>query len=225
MTNAPSVPSSIASAVKITDVRVKIAPGADAAGNEAGRLLAFCSITLDGCFVVRDLKLIRGEQGPFVAMPSRKITARCEECGGKNPLRANYCGDCGAAQNDDPTDPRHCGDGRPKLYADIAHPINASCRAQVEADVVAAWERECVLAADPAYVCRYDDCDVGESVPDPSPVVRPSPSRSLPNVPGASRRVDDGATIRAPKVGRTTSRGPLRTARAVEPAGAFGDGL
>jgi stage V sporulation protein G len=36
------------------------------------RLKAYVTITLDGCFVIRDLKVIQGTQGLFVAMPSKK---------------------------------------------------------------------------------------------------------------------------------------------------------
>ena len=36
------------------------------------RLKAYVSITIDNCFVVRDLKVIRGNNGLFVAMPSKK---------------------------------------------------------------------------------------------------------------------------------------------------------
>ena len=36
------------------------------------RLKAYISITLDSCFVVRDLKIIQGLSGLFVAMPSKK---------------------------------------------------------------------------------------------------------------------------------------------------------
>jgi len=36
------------------------------------RLKAYVSITLDDCFVVRDLKVIQGPNGLFVAMPSKK---------------------------------------------------------------------------------------------------------------------------------------------------------
>lgn len=36
------------------------------------RLKAYVSITIDDCFVIRDLKVIRGNQGLFVAMPSKK---------------------------------------------------------------------------------------------------------------------------------------------------------
>ncbi len=36
------------------------------------RLKAYVTITIDECFVVRDLKIIRGNEGLFVAMPSKK---------------------------------------------------------------------------------------------------------------------------------------------------------
>ncbi len=36
------------------------------------RLKAYVSITIDNCFVVRDLKIIEGTNGLFVAMPSKK---------------------------------------------------------------------------------------------------------------------------------------------------------
>ncbi|MEY4615353.1 MAG: hypothetical protein RJB66_313 [Pseudomonadota bacterium] len=36
------------------------------------RLKAYVSITIDNCFVVRDLKIIQGPNGLFVAMPSKK---------------------------------------------------------------------------------------------------------------------------------------------------------
>src|SRR6056300_1589726 len=76
-------------AVKITEVRIKLIEDA------AERLLAFCSITLDAAFVVRDMKIIVGPNGPFVAMPSRKLTSHCQGCGCKNPIRANFCNQCG----------------------------------------------------------------------------------------------------------------------------------
>jgi stage V sporulation protein G len=36
------------------------------------RVKAYVAITLDDCFVVRDLKVINGNSGLFVAMPSKK---------------------------------------------------------------------------------------------------------------------------------------------------------
>lgn len=39
---------------------------------EEEKLKAYVSITLDHCFVVRDLKIIQGTSGYFVSMPSKK---------------------------------------------------------------------------------------------------------------------------------------------------------
>src|SRR5947209_7017783 len=90
------------------------------------RLMAFCSITFDDAFVVRDLKIIEGAKGCFVAMPSRKLTDRCGGCGCKNHLRARCCNNCGHRLDENRG--MRDGDGRVKLHADIAHPINSTCR-------------------------------------------------------------------------------------------------
>jgi stage V sporulation protein G len=39
---------------------------------EEDKLRAYVTITLDNCFVIRDLKIIRGTTGYFVSMPSKK---------------------------------------------------------------------------------------------------------------------------------------------------------
>lgn len=135
--------------MEITEVRIKLVH------ESQDRLLAFCSITIDGAFVVRDLKIIQGTRGAFVAMPSRKLMDRCRKCGGKNALRASYCNQCGGRLPDDRA-PKET-DGRAKLYADIAHPINQECREMIQSAVIVAYEQEQILSQDPNYVCRYDD--------------------------------------------------------------------
>ena len=40
--------------------------------NNEDKLKAFVTVTLDDCFVVRDIKIIKGNSGLFVAMPSKK---------------------------------------------------------------------------------------------------------------------------------------------------------
>ncbi|MGD9856819.1 MAG: septation protein SpoVG family protein, partial [Planctomycetaceae bacterium] len=106
-------------------------------------------------FVIRDLKIIQGSKGPFVAMPSRKLTDKCPKCTAKNNLRAAFCNDCGHRLLPDRA--LKGQDGRAKLYADVAHPINSECRDQIQEDVLRAYEDELVLASQPGYVCRYDD--------------------------------------------------------------------
>jgi stage V sporulation protein G len=140
--------------VEITEVRVKLM-------DEPGeRLQAFCSITFDDSFVVRDLKIIEGTSGPFVAMPSRKLTAHCFQCGCKNHLRAAYCNQCGMKLKEQLSIKDE--DGRAKLYADIAHPINSACREMIQARVIAAFEEEKARARQPGYVSTYDDIDGGD---------------------------------------------------------------
>ena len=51
--------------MRITDVRVRRI-------TQSGKMKAVVSITLDNEFVVHDIKVIDGEKGLFIAMPSRK---------------------------------------------------------------------------------------------------------------------------------------------------------
>lgn len=143
--------------MEVTEVRIKLI-------EEAGeRLQAFCSITFDNCFVIRDLKIIGGTNGPFVAMPSRKLTAHCQQCGCKNHLRAAYCNQCGNRMKEDRTVKDE--DGRLKLYADIAHPINSACREMIQDRVIREFREEIVRAKQPGYVSRYEDFDHEDSSP------------------------------------------------------------
>jgi stage V sporulation protein G len=135
--------------MEITEVRIKLMEDSD------DRLQAFCSITVDDCFVIRDLKIIEGTSGPFVAMPSRKLTSHCPNCGTKNHLRSGYCNSCGGRLKEDRT--IRDQDGRAKLYADIAHPINSLCREMIQKRVIEEYRGERERATQPDYVSRYDD--------------------------------------------------------------------
>ena len=130
--------------MKITEVRVKLVR------NKDDRLKAFCSMTFDREFVVRDIKIIEGVGGYFVAMPSRKMSDHCERCGGKNHMRAKFCNNCGQAlpPNRVKRDPK----GRMKLHADIAHPINTRCRQTIQRTVIAAFKNEVEKSRRPDYI-------------------------------------------------------------------------
>jgi len=52
--------------MKITDVRIRKL-------REEGKMKAVVSLTFDDAFVVHDIKVIEGQNGLFVAMPSRKV--------------------------------------------------------------------------------------------------------------------------------------------------------
>jgi stage V sporulation protein G len=139
--------------VVITEVRIKLMDD----NHENERLQAFCSVTFDDAYVVRDLKIIEGTKGSFVAMPSRKLTDRCPQCGSKNHLRARYCNQCGGKLDEDRA--TRDADGRVKLHADIAHPINSACRELIQSAVLKAFHMEKEKSKMPGYVCTYDDYD------------------------------------------------------------------
>ena len=146
--------------MEITEVRVKLV------ANKDDRLKGFCSMTLDNEFVVRDVKVIEGTSGLFVAMPSRKMSDHCDKCGWKNHLRARFCNNCGAAlsENRAKTDAK----GRMKVHADIAHPINAECRRRIQERIVEAFEEEFEKSKEPGYkpvdLDEGDDFDIPDAV-------------------------------------------------------------
>ena len=83
--------------MKITDVRLKKVDGHN-------RLKAIASVTIDDCFVIHELRIIEGDNGLFIAMPSRKLP-----------------------------------EGE---FKDIAHPINAETREQLEKAVLDEYNKQ-----------------------------------------------------------------------------------
>ena len=74
---------------QITDVKIALNEG------NSGKLKAFATMTLDDAFVVRDIKVIDGKKGLFVAMPCVQITEKCPNCGRRNVVHSRYCSNCG----------------------------------------------------------------------------------------------------------------------------------
>jgi stage V sporulation protein G len=203
--------------VVITEVRIKLMED----NNE--RLLAFCSVTFDDAFVVRDLKIIEGSKGSFVAMPSRKLTDRCPQCGCKNHLRARYCNQCGHKLDEERA--VRDADGRAKLHADIAHPINSACREVVQNAILKAYREERERAKQPGYVCTYDDLDGGDLEESYSQVVGElnSPKRVA-----AEYRVHSGHASHAGHAHRASAGQEMASpviGRKEEDSGKFGAGI
>ncbi|MGE4285878.1 MAG: SpoVG family protein [Phycisphaerae bacterium] len=118
--------------MEVSKVQVKLAEKNDE------RLKAFCSVVLCGEFVVRDIKIIEGPSGLFVAMPSKQLTEHCS-CGAKNGLKARYCSFCGRLLDSDGR--RGVGDNS-RIYTDIAHPISAECRDTIQEAILNAYQQE-----------------------------------------------------------------------------------
>lgn len=158
--------------MKITEVRVKLLD------DQPDKLRGFASITIDDFLVIRDLKIIQGANGLFIAMPSRKLCERCSSCGGKNHLRARYCNDCGRRLKSELGAPDERG--RVRLYADISHPIHQEARNFVERSVLSAYNEERERSKQKGYVApSFDDLDYEsyEVVPQAKNVRRDNASR------------------------------------------------
>ena len=81
--------------MQITDVRVRKL-------SDEGKMRGIVSVTFDNAFVVHDIKIIEGQNGLFIAMPSRKVS-----------------------------------EGE---FRDIAHPINADMRFELQDQIIKAYE-------------------------------------------------------------------------------------
>lgn len=114
--------------------------------NPNDSVAAFADLVLDGVIVVHDVKLLR-RQNPglngdkfMVAMPSKRLSAPCHDCGEKNHLRASYCNRCGIkltpATSHDPA----------KWFADLIHPIDPDARGRIHFAVMQAYRHECRAA-------------------------------------------------------------------------------
>lgn len=158
--------------MQLSEIRISLCPP------HGGRLKAFCSLTFDNTFVIRDVKLIEGNDGLFLAMPARKLCDRCKRCGEKNHLRARYCNNCGMRLDENRYLKMHHGNaataggqpgGRLKLHADIAHPIHPGCRQEIEQRVLAAYREELEKSKQPGYQPLRIEDDFEEFHQDESP--------------------------------------------------------
>ncbi len=119
--------------MEITEVRIFLKDGSDK------KLKAYAAVTLDNAFVVRDIKVIDGTKGLFIAMPSRKLRERCPKCGHMNVVRSKFCNQCAGglelrqAANEQERQSEH---------RDIAHPITLECREYIQKKILEAYDNE-----------------------------------------------------------------------------------
>lgn len=119
--------------MEITEVRISLME------SESKRLKAYATVTFDNSFVVRNIKIVEGNVGLFVAMPAKKIKQFCPRCGKKIDVGSRYCGQCGVQL---PLSPRDLNANRQAIYQDLAHPINQEFRDYLQSKVLDAYYRE-----------------------------------------------------------------------------------
>lgn len=123
----------------ITEVRIFLKEGQDK------KLKAYATVTFDNAFVVRNIKIIEGQKGLFVAMPSRKMKESCPKCNFKNVVRSRYCNNCGGNIESAPHPVRYQQEepaARQSEHKDIAHPITLEFRERIQKKVLDAFDAE-----------------------------------------------------------------------------------
>lgn len=123
--------------MEITEVKVFLKDSPDK------KLKAYATVTFDNAFVVRNIKVIEGTKGVFIAMPSRKIKQPCPKCNFKNESRSKYCNQCGIGLPlmPQPAIPDANG-GVSSDQKDIAHPITQSFRDYLQKRILETFEQE-----------------------------------------------------------------------------------
>lgn len=140
--------------MEITEIRVALREefarsASGGSGTEAGdpraagekRLKAYATLTFDHCFVVRNIKVIEGKHGLFVAMPSHKPKVACARCRFKNDAGGHYCSQCGAQIPPAVVTLGPEGAEAPS-HRDIAHPVTVEFRQYLHQKVIEAYEAE-----------------------------------------------------------------------------------
>ena len=124
--------------MEITEVKIFLKEGQDK------KLKAYATLTFDNMFVVRNVKVIEGNKGLFVAMPSRKLKEPCPKCNVRNTVRSKFCNQCGASLPISEQKSFQPGDDlqRQSEHKDIAHPITAECRDYIQKKVLEAYDKE-----------------------------------------------------------------------------------
>jgi len=116
--------------MEITEIRVFLKESQDK------KLKAYTTVTFDNVFVVRNIKVIQGSNGLFIAMPSRKLKGPCAKCHFNNEAGAKFCNQCGAPLADhDQADAR-------AEHRDIAHPVTQEFREYLQKKVLEAYQAE-----------------------------------------------------------------------------------
>jgi len=120
--------------MEITEIRIFPKEGQDK------KLKAYTTVTFDNSFVVRNIKVIQGSSGLFIAMPSRKMKTSCPKCHFKNEIGSRFCNHCGTAIPSDNTQ-THEGDDKAE-HRDIAHPITQQFREYLQTNILEAYNKE-----------------------------------------------------------------------------------
>ncbi len=121
--------------MEITEIRVFVREGQDK------KLKAYATATFDHVFVVRNIKVIQGTGGLFIAMPSRKLKMICPGCHFKNEVGSRFCNQCGGKLTGAVMEEDSLRDAKSE-HRDIAHPVTQQFRDYLQEKILAAYRDE-----------------------------------------------------------------------------------
>jgi stage V sporulation protein G len=125
--------------MEITEIRVFPKEGQDK------KLKAYATVTFDHAFVVRNIKIIQGSSGLFIAMPSKKMKYLCPKCHFKNEVGSKFCNYCGTTIE---SLNQQIGSSDAKAeHRDIAHPITQEFREYLQMKILEAFEKEIIAGS------------------------------------------------------------------------------
>ena len=119
----------------ITEIRVFPKEGQDK------KLKAYVTVTFDNVFVVRNIKVIQGSNGLFIAMPSRKLKSPCSKCNFKVEVGSKFCNNCGTPVQASDHHHEMVSDAKAE-HRDIAHPITQEFREYLQTKILEAYKAE-----------------------------------------------------------------------------------
>ena len=121
--------------MEISEIRVFLKEGQDK------KLKAYTTVTFDNVFVVRNIKVIQGASGLFIAMPSRKLKSPCPKCSFKNEVGSKFCNQCGGNLPEHHVDDHTMRDAKAE-HRDIAHPVTQQFRSYLQNAILEAYDKE-----------------------------------------------------------------------------------
>ena len=122
--------------MEITEIRVFIKEGQDK------KLKAYTTVTFDNVFVVRNIKIIQGSSGLFIAMPSRKLKSPCLKCSFKNEVGSKFCNQCGTSLPSQDKPVSAVDMDAKSEHRDIAHPVTQQFREYLQNKILEAYKQE-----------------------------------------------------------------------------------
>lgn len=125
--------------MNVTEIKIRLPSKASRSFRGSAR------VVFDDCFVLHGVRIIEANDRLLIAMPSRENRIRCR-CGCRYELSARFCPGCGSPIRPSAESSDECG----RHHVDVAHPITATFRDYLEAEILSAYRQASAAMASPS---------------------------------------------------------------------------